>query len=164
MIDTPRILTTAAELTAIVHITIPRSEIRTVVGPGIGEVMAALKAQGIAPAGPMFSHHLKMQPDIFDFELGVPVTQAVVPTGRVKPGRLPATTVARTIYHGAYDDLGAGWGELMQWIATNGHTAAPDLWESYVTGPESNPDPTAWRTELNRRLIGYPGEHVIEAK
>jgi effector-binding domain-containing protein len=155
MIDTPQILTSAAELTAIVHITIPRSEIRTVMGPGIGEVMAALSAQGLAPAGPVFSHHLKMQPDIFDFELGVPVTRAVVATGRVKPGRLPATTVARTIYHGAYDDLGAAWGELMEWIARNGLTPAADLWERYVAGPDANADPATWRTELNRPLIGY---------
>jgi effector-binding domain-containing protein len=155
MIDTPQIVQTAAELTAIVRITIARSEIRTVIGPGIAEVIAALGAQGISPAGPMFSHHLTMHPDIFDFELGVPVTQAVIPVGRVKPGRLRAATVARTTYHGAYDGLGAAWGRLMEWIATNGHTPAPDPWERYVAGPESNPDPATWRTELNRPLIGY---------
>lgn len=38
-------------------------------------------------------------------------------------------------------------------IAADGHTPAPDFWESYVTGPESNPDPATWRTELNRPLL-----------
>jgi effector-binding domain-containing protein len=154
MIDTPQITKTAVQLTAIIRLTIPRAEIRSVMGPGIGELMAAVAAQGIVPAGPVFSHHLKMDPAVFDFEIGVPVTKPVTPVGRVKPGQLPATTVARTVYHGAYDGLGAAWGKFDAWIAANGHTPTPDLWECYVAGPESNPDPASWCTQLNQPLIG----------
>jgi hypothetical protein len=32
--------------------------------------MAAVAAQGIAPAGPWFTHHLRMDPATFDFEIG----------------------------------------------------------------------------------------------
>jgi len=39
------------------------------------------------------------------------------------------------------------------WITAEGHSPAPDLWECYVAGPESNPDPANWRTELNRPLV-----------
>ncbi|MBC7821777.1 MAG: AraC family transcriptional regulator, partial [Planctomycetaceae bacterium] len=81
-----------------------------------------------------------------------PVTKLVTPVGRVKPGQLPATKVARTIYHGPYEGLGAAWGEFVEWISANGHTPAPNLWECYVAGPESNSDPATWRTELNRPL------------
>jgi effector-binding domain-containing protein len=154
MIDTPQITQSAAQLTAIIRLTIPRAEIRNVMGPGIGEVMATVAAQGITPTGPVFSHHLRMDPDIFDFEVGVPVAEPVSPAGRVKPGQLPATTVARTVYHGGYEALGAAWEKFGAWIAANGHTPGPDLWECYVAGPESNPDPASWRTELNRPLIG----------
>lgn len=49
-----------------------------------------------------------------------------------------------------YEGLGAAWGEFGAWIAAQGHTPAPDLWESYVTGPESSPDPATWRTELTQ--------------
>jgi hypothetical protein len=42
-------------------------------GPGLRELMAVAAAQGIAPTGPWFSHHLRMDPDIFDFEISVPV-------------------------------------------------------------------------------------------
>lgn len=154
MIDTPEITQTPAQQTAIIHLTIPRAEIQHVMGPGIGELLAAVAAQGLAPAGPLFSHHLKMDPDTFDFELGVPVTAPVAVTGRVQPGHLPAARVARTVYHGPYEGLGAAWGEFCAWIAAAGHTPAPDLWECYVAGPESSPDPATWRTELNRPLIG----------
>src|SRR5437868_5047074 len=154
MIDTPKITQSAAQLTAVIRLTIPREEIRNVMGPGIGELMATIAAQNVAPSGPVFSHHFRMAPDIFDFEVGVPVTKPVSPAGRVMPGNLAATTVARTVYHGAYEGLGAAWGEFDAWIKANGHTAGPDLWECYVAGPESNPDPATFRTELNRPVIG----------
>ncbi len=154
MIDTPRIVTTTAQRTAVIRFTIPRSEIRNVMGPGIGEVMAAVAAQGMSPAGPVFSHHFRMEPEIFDFEVGVPVTSPVIESGRVTPGALPAATVARTVYHGPYEGLGPAWGEFDAWIAAGGHQAAPNLWECYVAGPESSPNPADWRTELNRPLVG----------
>lgn len=153
MIDTPQITQSAALRTAIIRLTIPREEIRNVMGPGIGELMATVAAQGVAPIGPVFSHHLRMDPGVFDFEIGLPVAAPVSPAGRVKPGQLPATTVARTVYHGPYEGLGPAWGEFDAWIAANGHTPGPDLWECYVAGPESGPDPAGWRTELNRPLM-----------
>jgi effector-binding domain-containing protein len=62
--------------------------------------------------------------------------------------------VARVVYRGPYEGLGAAWGEFDAWIAANGHKPGTDLWECYVAGPESSPDPAAWRTELNRPLVG----------
>jgi effector-binding domain-containing protein len=152
VLDTPQITSIAEQLTAVIRLTIPRAEIRTVMGPGIGELMAAVAAQGIATAGPWFTHHLRMDPHTFDFEIGVPVMAPVVAAGRVKAGQLPATKVARTVFHGAYEGLPAAWGEFDAWIAAKGHTRGVDLWECYVAGPESNPDPATWRTELNRPL------------
>jgi len=152
MIDTPRIVRTAAQPTAVIHLTIPREEVRKVMGPGRQELMAAVAAQGIAATGPWFTHHLKMDPGIFDFEIGVPVAAPIVAAGRVQPSQLPAVTVARTVYHGDYEGLAGAWRELDSWIAAEGHQRSPDLWECYVAGPESNPDPASWRTELSRPL------------
>jgi effector-binding domain-containing protein len=152
VLDTPRIIRTTAQQTAVIHLTIPRSEIRTAMGPGITEVRAIVAAQGIAAPGPWFTYHLRMDPAVFDFEVGVPVTAPVTPSGRVRAGQLPATTVARTIYRGPYEGLPGAWGEFEAWIAAAGHTSAPDLWECYTVGPEASPDPAAWRTELSRPL------------
>ncbi|MBL8796456.1 MAG: GyrI-like domain-containing protein [Planctomycetia bacterium] len=154
MIDAPHLTDTVAQQTAVIRLTIPRSEIQQVMGPAIGEVMSTLAAQGVAPAGPVFSHHFRMSPDIFDFEVGVPVRQAVTPVGRVSASQLPAARVARTVYHGPYEGLGAAWGQFGDWLAANGHQPTANLWECYVFGPESSPDPAAWRTELNRPLVG----------
>jgi len=152
MLDKPQIVQAVAQPAAVIRLTVPRKEIRNVMGPAIAEAMATVAAQGIGPTGPVFSHHLRMDPDIFDFEVGVPVTALVSASGRVKAGQLPAATVARTVYHGPYEGLGSAWGEFDTWIAAEGHTPARDLWECYVAGPESNPDAATWRTELNRPL------------
>ncbi|WP_291270378.1 GyrI-like domain-containing protein [Geothrix sp.] len=153
MLEAPRILHIVAQSAAIIRFTIPRAEIQAVMGPGLAELMATVADQGLAPTGPFFSHHLRMDPERFDFELGVPIKGTVVPAGRVMPGHLPTATVARTTYQGGYEGLGSAWREFEVWIAAEGHTPAPDLWECYVAGPESGPDPATWRTELNRPLV-----------
>jgi effector-binding domain-containing protein len=153
MIDRPHITRAEVQQAAVIHITVPRDQIKQVMDAGFVELFAAVAEQGLTPVGPPFAHHLKMDPTMFDFELGVPVAGPVTAVGRVAPGGLPTATVARTVFHGNYDGLGAAWGEFGNWIAAEGHTPAPDLWEVYTTGPETSPDPADWRTELNRPLI-----------
>jgi len=152
VIDKPQVLQMAEQPSAFIRLTVPRSEIQNVMGPGYGELMDTIAAQGITATGPWFTHHLSMQPDTFDFEIGVPVSAPVAPAGRVQAGRVPGITVAQTTYRGPYEGLGDAWAEFDAWIAASGHAAGPDLWERYVAGPESNADPASWRTELNRPL------------
>ncbi|HEY4308024.1 MAG TPA: GyrI-like domain-containing protein [Pirellulales bacterium] len=153
MIDTPWIIKTAAQQTAFVHITVPREEIQNVMGPGLAEVRAAVAAQGITTSGPWFTHHRRMDPKVFDFEICIPVAATIVPVGRVQPGNLPATTVARTIYRGPYEGLGMAWSEFEAWIKAQRHTAAENLWECYIAGPDVSSTPANWQTELNRPLL-----------
>ena len=94
MIDPPQITQTAARLTAAIHVTVPRAQIQSVMGPGVRELMTVIAAQGIAPAGPCFTHHLRRPTDTFDFEICVPVAAPVAPAGRVKPGQWPAMRAA----------------------------------------------------------------------
>src|ERR1700704_1689302 len=149
MISAPQIIQTDAQEAAVIRLTIPRSEMMKVFGPAVGELMSALAAQGVEPVGAVFAHHLKMSPDLFDFELGVKVSTPVKATGRVKPGELPAAKVARTVYRGPYEGLPAAWAEFNEWMKANGHEQADNLWELYSVGPQSTPDPAGWRTELN---------------
>jgi effector-binding domain-containing protein len=152
VLATPQIIQTDVQEAAVIRLIVPRSEMRTVFGPAIGELMAALAAQGVEPVGAVFAHHLKMSADTFDFELGVKVSAPVKPTGRVQPGQLPAAKVARTVYSGPYEGLPAAWGEFNKWMSANGYEQAENLWEVYSVGPQSSPDPATWRTELNRPL------------
>lgn len=114
--------------------------------------MSTLAAQGVEPIGAAFAHHLKMSPDIFDFELGVKIAAPIEANGRVKPGTLPAARIARTIYSGPYEGLPSAWGEFDRWIKANGYKQGEDLWELYSVGPQSTPDSANWRAGLNRPL------------
>ena len=152
MLATPQIIKTNVQNAAVIRLTVPRSEMMTTFGAAVRELMAALAAQGVEPVGAVFAHHLKMSPDIFDFELGVTVSAPVKAVGRVEPGQLSAAKVARTVYSGPYEGLPAAWGEFDKWLRANGHEQAENLWEVYSVGPQSSADPANWRTELNRPL------------
>src|SRR5260370_7641752 len=81
MVATQKIIKTNVQEAAVIHLAIPRSKMMKVFGPAVGELMAALAAQGVEPVGAVFAHHLKMSPDIFDFELGVQVSAPLNATG-----------------------------------------------------------------------------------
>lgn len=153
MIEKPQVIETTAQQVAAIHIETPRSEMQHVMGPGIGEAMAAAKAQGIGPVGPWFAHHLKMTSESFDFDICVPVSAPVTAVGRVKPWMRPALKVVRTVYHGPYEGLGDAWHEFGGWIKVNGLKTASDLYECYLVGPESSSSAADWRTALSRALI-----------
>ena len=135
-----------------IHLTIPRADIQKEMGPGIAEVKAAVARQGIKVTGPWLTHHLRMDPEVWDFEICVTVATTVSAEGRVKPGKWPAGKVARTVYHGGYEGLGQAWGEFGAWIKAQGLTPAEDIWEVYLVDPEITPEPSKWQTELTKPL------------
>ncbi|MEZ4329099.1 MAG: GyrI-like domain-containing protein [Polyangiales bacterium] len=153
MLENPHVTETEALLVAKVPVTTPRDKIHEVMGPAISEVYAIVLEQGRSPVGPWFTHHLRIDPAVFDFEACVPVDQPVAAAGRVVPGDWPATRVARAIYQGPYEGLGEAWGAFKAWVAAQGLTGRDDLYERYLVGPESTTDGTQFRTELNQPLV-----------
>ena len=154
MIDTPQIVDAPLQRTAAIRLNIARAEIQNAMGSGIQEVIATAHAQGVGPAGPWFTHHFRLDPTMFDFEICVPVIRPVTPTGRVVAAELPGGRVVRTIYRGDYAGLPEAWKEFNAWIAANGLQVGPDIVEVYLSGPESSADAATWQTELNRPLVG----------
>jgi effector-binding domain-containing protein len=153
MIATPEIVHTLAQPAAVIRLDIPRSEMGAVFGPALEEILTVLQAQFVEATGPAFAHHLRMSPDRFDFELGLPINGTITNEGRVRLGELPARArVARTTYEGPYEGLPQAWQAFTDWMNAQGLKQDGDLWEIYAYGPQSNPDPKTWRTELNRPL------------
>ena len=149
MIDTPILTEATAQAAAVIHLTIPRAAIQAVMHPAIEELLAAIRAAGAQPAGPLYTHHLTTSSTEFDFEVGFPVSGPIAPSGRVKMSGLPAARVVRTIYRGPYEDLFGAWSEFSEWMKRAQHKGTGQIWERYVVGPESGPDPAQWQTELN---------------
>lgn len=152
MIEKPFVLKSEARKAAVIQVTVARELIREVMGAGLDELLSILTDQDVPAAGPWYTHHFGVQPDTFDFEIGVPVNEIVFPTGRVRAGVFLGGTVARTIFHGDYEGLAAAWSQFDAWVAARGLKPAQDFWEVYTVGPQADPDPAHWRTELSRPL------------
>ena len=149
MIDTPQIARSAQQRTAIIPLTIARAEIGQAFAPAVSELLAAMREQGIEPAGPLFSYYLNMPGEVYGVQIGFPVDADVQPSGRVVAGALPALRVARTIYRGPMEGLESAWGELNTWIAQNALATQAFMWENYLVGPGNNAQASTWQTELN---------------
>jgi len=65
MLEKPQIIQATAKPTVIVHLTLSEDEIQNVMGPTLQELMSAVAAQGMAPTGPWFTHHLRKPSDTF---------------------------------------------------------------------------------------------------
>ena len=148
------IVETKELMTAVISLAILRTEIQVAMNAAIAEIISTLSAQNIAPAGPLFSYHLKRPSDMFYFEVGFPVTTPVTPTGRVTLSKLPSTKVARAIYSGGYEGLAGAWGSFFSAIKSQNLEAQGIFWESYTSGPQHSSNPANWITELNCPLVG----------
>lgn len=150
----PEISSSAAQLTAQIHLTIPREAMRQMIGPAIQEVLRAVRDQGLQPTGPWFTHHLRRPTETFDFTVCVPIDTPVQAIGRVAPGQLPAAArVVTTVYRGPYEGLAEAWPQLFAWVAAQGLMPAGDFLELYLSGPDANADPSQWQTQLKLTLL-----------
>jgi effector-binding domain-containing protein len=152
MLDAPKTIETQAQQAAVIPLIAQKGEIGNVMGPAIQEVMAAVQAQGVGPAGRLFSNHSRVDPEVFEFEVGIPVSAPITPSGRVQPGELPAARAISTVYHGGYEGLGAAWGEFMEWVEKNDLKTTGRFWEVYLTSHDTSGNPADWQTELNMEL------------
>jgi effector-binding domain-containing protein len=136
---------------AVIHFTIPRAEIGSVFGPAVEELIAALKAQNIAIAGPLFAHYLCESPDIFDVDVGFPTTTTttLANQGRVQSSTAPfAPKTAKATYTGPFDDLHQAWSDFGDQLAAAGYVRCTNNWEVYTVGPDMTDDPAQWQTDL----------------
>ena len=152
MLEAFEVIDVPAQTTAVIRLRIPCEECPQHFGPAVQELFAELGRQGVAPAGPVFDHHLAIPDTHFDFEIGVPTSKPVTPGGRVIASERPALRAAKAVLVGGYEQLPDAWPEFMAWIADQGIQTVTDFWQIFVKGPESGPDPATWRTELIRGL------------
>ena len=69
MIATPEIVLTTAEPAAVIRLTIPRSEMMKQFGPAVGELMATLARQGVAPDGAAIDTPMERFDQVLDVNL-----------------------------------------------------------------------------------------------
>ncbi len=138
------------------------NELDKAIPQGIGEVAAWLGNQGIAPTGAPFIRYLVIDMEaLLEIEVGFPVASALAGNGHVRAGILPAGHYASLVYTNIEKGIEANyallkWGEAQglvwdQWQTEKGD-AFGSRFESFLTNPDEEPDPTKWETEVAIRL------------
>jgi effector-binding domain-containing protein len=83
--------------------------------------------------------------DVPNVEVGVEVTGAFPPSGRVVASALPAGRVATTVHWGSYDGLRAAHSAVRDWCAARGLAVSGPRWEVYGHWRD---DPSEVETEV----------------
>jgi effector-binding domain-containing protein len=148
----PEVAVLPEAVTAVIDGAIPFAELPDFFDRSYTSLAATLAEQGIAITGPAFALYHRPPTDRVDLEVGFPTDGTVERAGPVRPGSLPAGTVARVVHEGSYDDLGTSWERLRAWIAGRGLTPGTVIWEVYVTEPTPDTDPADLRTQLHWTL------------
>jgi effector-binding domain-containing protein len=129
----------------------------------IDQTYAWLGQHGIEGTGAPFVRYHLINSDmtLMDVEIGVPVASAVQGNGRVQSGVLPAGRYASLIYTDVTQGVPANaalldWGNKQglkwdQWDTPQGD-AFGGRYEIFLSGPQDDPDPTNWDTEVAMRL------------
>lgn len=158
----PKIETRAAQPTVGIRTRTPHQNLSTVIPQLLDETEAWLLEQGAAPKHtPFIRYHVIDMEGEMDIEVGWPVDAPLTASGRIITGAIPAGRYASLIYTDVTKGIeGNGvlidWAEEqgLQWDAWDvpeGHAFA-GRFEFLIDGPDDDPDPTNWRTEVTIKL------------
>lgn len=134
----------------------------------IGEVAGWLGEQGISPSdAPIIRYHacptVPGADALVDVTIGFPVAVPVAGDGHIIADALPAGRYASLIFTGVENGV-AGNGVLIDWA--NANNINWDSWddaigeafagrvEHMIDGPDDDPNPSNWRTEVAIKLAG----------
>ena len=135
---------------AVVAGSVAHDGIAEFLGGAFGEVMAALGAQGLFPAGPPFARYV-MTDDGWDIEAGFPCSGEVSSTGRVHAITLPGGPALAVLHQGPYEDVANAYHAAEEWMAENDWTPTGTPWEAYLDEPD---------VEQPRTIVHLPARPV----
>jgi effector-binding domain-containing protein len=133
---------------AVFRAEVPMEDLPAAFERGFHASFAAAEDQGVAVVGPPFGFYPRMPADTVEVLVGFPVAGAITPTDEVTDFELPGGPAVVGVHVGSYDGLSTTYDELAAWAAAEGITLADQMWESYVSDPEEQPDPATWETRI----------------
>ena len=162
MPNTPRIVQRDAKHYAAVsaEVSIPFGE---AIGPLMGEAADYCASTGSA-FGPAVMKYDVIDMPRLEMQFGFITPKAVAGNARVKPGILPAGRYVTLTYFGHYDNLEKVTGTVINWAHDNkiewdstqvaGGERFASRFEIYPNGPDDEPDPNKWETQIYIKVKG----------
>ena len=140
--------TIAPQPAAAIHAEVPLAELPNVFDQGYPAIAAAVAAAGRTIVAPPFGFYPRMPGETVEVWLGFPIDAPIEATGEVQPFELPGGTAVVGEHVGPFDTLSETYEALAAWAADQGIELAGSVWETYVTDPSAEPDPSRWRTAV----------------
>jgi effector-binding domain-containing protein len=131
-----------------VHENVKMADLTDYFGRAFEASAAAIAGQGLVPTGPPIALYHGMPTDSIDITAGFPVGATAVAEEGVVLTPLPAGPAVATVYVGPYDGMTRTYDEIAAWLQAEKLTPRPDMWEEYLTDPDTNPDPATWQTRI----------------
>jgi effector-binding domain-containing protein len=141
------LLDRAAQPTLAIRTRAPVQSLPQVVGQAYAAIMQVAGQLGLQPSGAPFVAYHNMDMQDLDMEIGFPFAQKVAGKGNVLAGEIPGGRAAACLHVGPYDQLGATYQALHQWMQANGHVPTGVAYEFYLNDPQSTP-PAELQTQL----------------
>lgn len=116
------------------------------------ELFGHVGRHGVIATGHPFVIYHAFGPELIDAEVCVPVAGPVAPEGRIEARTLPEATVVRTVHVGPYEELGAAYTALTEWVDDHGYVGVGPIRERYLTGVSDDVPPSEYRTELDQPI------------
>ncbi len=133
-----------------------------IIGPQLDEVMSWLTENGVSPVGaPLIRYHvcpaIADPQAIVEVSIGWPISQIVNAPSSMESAALPGGNYACLTFTGVENGI-AGNEQLISWASSLNQLF--DAWpvpngegfsgrvEYMLYGPEDDPDPSTWRTEV----------------
>jgi effector-binding domain-containing protein len=140
----------AAQRVAIVRRRTSMSAIGKDIAEAFTELGEAVHRAAVPVTGPPFMvmHDVIDEETDGEIELAFPVATPFESVGDVRCEELPAATVAWTLHHGPYDEVGPAYHTVTGWIQEHGHEVAGPPREVYLSDPGETPDPADYLTEV----------------
>ncbi|WEO76299.1 GyrI-like domain-containing protein [Cryobacterium sp. SO2] len=131
-----------------VHEVVKMADLTDYFGRAFEASAAALARQGLAPAGPPLALYHGMPTDTVDVTAGFPVAATAQATEGVAVTTLPDGPAVATVYVGPYNGMTRTYDEIAAWLQAEKLTPRPDMWEEYLSGPDTDPNPATWQTRI----------------
>ncbi len=162
-ITEPKIESREAQPTVGIRTQVPMQKFPEIIPRFIDEMDAWLTEQGVNSAGaPYIRYHVINMENDMDIEIGFPVENALKGDDRVTAGVIPAGRYGTLIYTDVNKGIEGnsvliGWAkdngiEWDAWDSEAGHAFASRI-EYMLDGPDDDPNPANWRTEVAIRVV-----------
>jgi effector-binding domain-containing protein len=148
MIKDIKIADIAPQRAMAIRETVSNEAIANVMGEFFGEVIGYMTSHNIQPLGPPFAYYYSYDQNTTDMEVGFPCSETKKGEGRVKATTIPGGKVVTAVHIGPYDKLVDSYNEMLRWMSEHSLKPKKEMWERYLTSPESMQDTSQHITEL----------------